>query len=309
MKEVKLFCPASVANVSCGFDVLGFCFDPIGDEMIIRKTAEKGVRITKIEGEDLPFEVEKNVAGVSSLALLEKYPCDFGFQIEIYKKIKPGSGIGSSAASAAGAVFGINELLGKPFDTNKLIEFAMKGEELASRSLHADNIAPIILGGLTLVRSCKSLDVISLPIPPELYAIIIHPKIEIKTSEARSAIDKMIPLVKATEQWGNLAALVSGFYTNDYDLISRSLVDVVAEPYRAKLIPGFYAIKKAALDVGALGSSISGSGPSIFALSKDQQKAQKVKDAMEKAIIPLGIDFEAYISKISPQGIHIISSK
>ncbi len=309
MNQVKVFCPASVANVSCGFDVLGFCFDPIGDEMIIRKTVEKGIRISKITGQDLPLETHKNVAGVSGLALLEEYPCDFGFEIEIHKKIKAGSGIGSSAASSVGAVFGINKLLGDPFGTDQLIKFAMKGEELASGALHADNIAPALLGGLILIRSCENLDIISLPIPSELYATVIHPKIEIKTSEARSAINKMVPLDKATQQWGNLAALISGFYTNDYELIRRSLVDSVVEPYRAKLIPGFDILKQAALNAGALGSGISGSGPSIFALSKGEETANKVKEAMKKSITPLGINFEIYVSKINTQGVRIISSE
>ena len=173
MNKIKIFCPASVANVSCGFDVIGFCLDPIGDEMIIRKTAEKGIRITKIEGQDLPLEAHNNVAGVAGLALLEAHPSAFGFEIEIIKGIKAGSGIGSSAASSAGAVFGINELLGRPFTRGELIQFAMKGEELASGTPHADNVAPVLLGGFTLVRCSKEPDVIGLPSPSELYATVL----------------------------------------------------------------------------------------------------------------------------------------
>jgi len=309
MNKIKIFCPASVANVSCGFDVLGFCLDPIGDEMIIRKTAEKGIRITKIEGQDLPLEAHNNVAGVAGLALLEAHPSAFGFEIEIIKGIKAGSGIGSSAASSAGAVFGINELLGRPFTRGELIQFAMKGEELASGTPHADNVTPVLLGGFTLVRCSKEPDVIGLPSPSELYATVLHPKIELKTSDARAVLKKNIMLEKAIQQWGNLAALVSGLYTNDYDLIGRSLVDVVIEPHRSALIPGFQELKKAATDSGALGSGISGSGPSMFALSRGEAAAIRVGESMRQAFLKYNIEFELHISKINPKGIHIISSK
>ena len=309
MNKIKIFCPASVANVSCGFDVLGFCLDPIGDEMIIRKTAEKGIRITKIEGQDLPLEAHNNVAGVAGLALLEAHPSAFGFEIEIIKGIKAGSDRGISAASSAGAVFGINELLGRPFTRGELIQFAMKGEELASGTPHADNVAPVLLGGFTLVRCSKEPDVIGLPSPSELYATVLHPKIELKTSDARAVLKKNIMLEKAIQQWGNLAALVSGLYTNDYDLIGRSLVDVVIEPHRSALIPGFPGLKKAATDSGALGSGISGSGPSMFALSRGEAAAIRVGESMRQAFLKYNIEFELHISKINPKGIPIISSK
>ena len=306
MKEIKLFAPATVANVSCGFDVLGFCLDPIGDEMIIRKTDQPGVRITKIVGQDLPLVTKKNVAGVAAEALLASLETPYGFEIEIYKNIKAGSGIGSSAASAAGAVFGINELLGRPYSRKELIQFAMKGEELASGVGHADNVSPALLGGFTLVRCNKQVDVIALPSPSELYATIIHPKIELRTADARSVLKKKIPLSKAIEQWGNLAALVSGLYTDDYSLISRSLVDVVIEPERSPLIPFFNDLKAAAVNAGALGSGISGSGPSIYALSKGEETAQKVRQQMEEVFLPMNIDFNTYVSKINAEGIKII---
>lgn len=309
MNEIKIFCPASVANVSCGFDVLGFCLGPIGDEMTIRKTTEKGIKIVKIEGQNLPLDTHKNVAGVAGLALLDAHPSSFGFEIEIKKGIKAGSGIGSSAASSAGAVFGINELLGRPFSRTELIQFAMKGEELASGAAHADNVAPVLLGGFTLVRSSVGPDIIGLPSPSELYATVIHPKIELKTSDSRAVLKKNIMLEKAIEQWGNLAALVSGLHTNDYDLIGRSLVDVVVEPHRSDLIPGFSELKNAAINTGALGSGISGSGPSIFALSKGEQTAIKVGEAMKQAFLKYNIEFEIHVSQINPKGIHIISSK
>jgi homoserine kinase len=307
MESVKVFAPATVANVSCGFDVLGFCLDHVGDEIIVHKSPQPGIRITKIEGQMLPLATKENVAGVAAEALLEKYPTDVGFEIEICKGIKAGSGIGSSAASAAGTVFGINALLGEPFSRNQLIKFAMKGEELASGAAHADNVSPALLGGFTLVRCGKTPDIITLPSPEDLYATIIHPKIELRTADARSVLKKTISLEKGIQQWGNLAALVSALYTNDYDLISRSLVDVVIEPERSVLIPHFNEMKRAALSVGALGSGISGSGPSIFTLSKGHTTAEKAQQALIETFSPLGIEFDTFISKINPKGVEIIS--
>ena len=309
MKSVKLFTPASVANVSCGFDVLGFCLDPVGDDMIIRKSAEKGIRITKITGQDLPLDVHQNVAGVAAMALLEAHPSEYGFEIEINKRIKAGSGIGSSAASSAGAVFGINHLLGSPFTKHELINFAMQGEKLASGSAHADNVSPVLLGGFTLVRSIAPMDVIKLPTPKELVAVIIHPKIELKTSHARAILKKTVTLKSAIQQWGNLGALVSGLYSDNYDLISRSLVDEIIEPYRAMLIPEFAKLKEASMNAGALGCGISGSGPSVYALTKGFENAENVGQAMRKVMQKLGIDFEVHVSKINEEGIKILSEE
>ena len=307
MDSVKVFAPATVANVSCGFDVLGFCLDQVGDEIRIKKTEQPGVRITKIVGQQLPLATKENVAGVAAEALLKKHPTDFGFEIEIYKGIKAGSGIGSSAASSAGTVFGINALLGEPFSRNQLIEFAMKGEELASGTAHADNVSPALLGGFTLVRCGQQPDVISLPCPTELYATIIHPKIELRTADARSVLKQKIPLEKGIQQWGNLAALVSSLYTNDYDLMSRSLVDVVIEPERSVLIPHFKEMKTAAIAAGALGSGISGSGPSIFNLSKGPETADKVRQALINTFSPLDIEFDTFVSPINKNGVQLIT--
>ena len=219
MEELKVFAPATVANLSCGFDVLGCCLDSVGDEMLIRKNDLEKVRITKITGQDLPMETERNVAGVAVMALLEELKSIQGFDIEISKKIKPGSGIGSSAASSAGAVFAVNKLLNEPFTTKDLIKFAMQGELLASGNAHADNVAPALLGGFSLVRSYYPLEVLSLPVPSELMVVILHPLIEIKTKDSRSIIKQNVSLKKAINQWGNLAALVSALYTNDYGLV------------------------------------------------------------------------------------------
>lgn len=304
--EIRIFSPATVANVSCGFDVLGFCLDSVGDEMVIRKTSEKGISITKIEGADLPFEATKNVAGVSALAMLEKLNPDCGFEIEIYKNIKPGSGIGSSSASAAGSVFGINQLLGSPCNKTELTAFAMKGEAVASQSEHADNLAPCIFGGFTLVKSINPLQVLELPTPSELFATVIHPQIEVKTSEARAILPKDIPLSNAIEQWANVGSLVHGLHMADYDLISSALKDVIVEPYRKQLIPHFDALKSNAIKAGALGVGISGSGPSIFALSKGEALADKVAESMFRIYSSTGIDFNIHISPINQQGIKIL---
>ena len=307
MEEIKLFCPTTIANVSCGFDVLGLCLEQPGDEMIIRKSSTPGIQITKIVGQDLPLETEKNVAGVAGLALLnELKEFKAGFEIEIYKNIKPGSGIGSSAASAAGAVFGINQLLNKPYSAKQLIPFAMQGEFLASGALHADNVAPALLGGFTLVRSYEPLDVLKLPVPSQLLATVIHPQLEVKTADARAVLKHTVPLKKAITQWGNLAGLISALYTDDYNLLARCLHDEIIEPLRSVLIPGFNEVKESALSNGALGSGISGSGPSIFALSKDKTTAQEIGNAMAATYKKFKVDYDVHVSSINSEGIKIL---
>lgn len=306
MDEIRIFSPATIANVSCGFDVLGLCLDSVGDEMVITRSAEKGIRIKKIIGADLPLAAEKNVAGVAALALLDVLKPEYGFDITIYKNIKAGSGIGSSAASAAGAVFAINHLLGNPLSNKELVHFAMQGEKLASGSAHADNVAPALLGGFTLIRSYDPLDIIKIDAPNELYATVIHPQIELKTIDARSVLRENITLKKATIQCGNIAGLISGLYTNDYDLIGRSLHDELVEPVRYILIPKFKEIKAAAKKAGALGGGISGSGPSVFALSRGIETAQKAAEAMAAVLEGTGIPFESHVSPINPTGIKIV---
>ena len=306
MKEIKIFTPATVANISCGFDILGLCLDTVGDEMIVREVPEKGIRLTKITGQELPLETHKNVAGVAGLALLEQADASVGYEIEIYKKIKPGSGIGSSAASAAGAVFAINELLGKPFSKQELIYFAMQGEKLASGTEHADNVSPALLGGFTLVRSYHPLDVLKINSPNDLYVTIIHPQIEVKTSDSRAVLKNQVSLNKMVIQMGNFGGLISGLFTNDYDLIGRSLHDEIIEPNRLVLIPEFNKIKKGVIQAGALGAGISGSGPSIFALSKGKETANIVGETMAEIYNTTDIDYDIHVSKINQQGIKML---
>lgn len=306
-ESIKIFSPATVANVSCGFDVLGFCLDSIGDEMVIHKTAEKGIRIIKIDGYDLPYTAEENVAGISALALMKDANPNCGFEIEIYKNIKPGSGIGSSSASAAGSVFGMNALLGNPYTKIQLTEFAMQGEAFASKCMHADNLAPGIFGGFTLVKSCNPLQVIELPTPADLHAVIIHPKIEIKTSEARAILPKMVSLSNAIEQWSNVGSLVHALHTSNYQLLGDSLKDVIVEPLRSQMIPKFNEVKSQALKAGALGCGISGSGPSIFSLCQGYENSMKVADELTKVYSKTDIEFDIYVSSINKKGIRLMN--
>jgi homoserine kinase len=307
MEEIKIFAPATVANLSCGFDVLGCCLESIGDEMLLRKNATGEIRITKITGQDLPVEADKNVAGVAVRALLKELNSQQGFDIEIYKKIKAGSGIGSSAASSAGAVFAVNKLLNDPFSPKELIPFAMEGERLASGNAHADNVAPALLGGFNLIRSYEPLEVIHLPTPQDLRMVILHPLIEVKTMDSRSIIRQNISLQKAVKQWGNLGAFVSALYSNDYDLLGRSLKDEIVEPVRSILIPFFDDLKIIARESGALGFGISGSGPSVFAMCKGEASAKQTGAAIQKYYQEKEIDFDLHLSNIGNEGVKIIS--
>ncbi|WP_339629597.1 homoserine kinase [uncultured Maribacter sp.] len=304
--EIKVFCPATVANISCGFDVLGVALDLVGDEMVVRKVPQKGIKITKITGQDLPKETLNNVAGVAGNAFLLAADYDGGFEIEINKKIKPGSGIGSSAASSTGAVWAMNHLLGNPFTKTELVKFAMEGERLASGVAHADNVAPALFGGFTLVRSYNPLDIVTIPAPFELYVTIIHPQIEIKTSDSRKILKTTISMETGIKQWGNVGGLVAGLFKDDYELIGRSLEDHIVEPIRSILIPGFDEVKKVSLEAGALGSGISGSGPSIFAFSKGEETALKVGEMIKSVYEKIGIAYEIHVSKVNMEGVKLL---
>ncbi len=319
---IKIKAPATVANMVCGFDILGFAVNNPYDEMEMRLVHKAGITIINIDDYNLPTDPEKNVAGAALLALMEEYTTnssneklqnanseniDFskiGFEVKINKLIKPGSGVGSSAASSAGAVVGANYLLGNPFSKDDLVRFAMNGEKVASGVKHADNIAPCIHGGVTLVRSIFPLEVIALP-SPTLYVTIVHPQIEVRTADARSILKQNVKLKDAIKQWGNIAGLVAGLMKSDYDLIGRSLEDVIIEPVRSILIPGFDDLKKACKAVGALGGGISGSGPSIFFLSKKKETALAVENEMKKLYEGLGLAHHTYVTTINQTGVEI----
>jgi homoserine kinase len=288
---------------------MGFALREIGDELIIRQTDKPGLTISAIHGADsLSTKPAQNVVTVAAQALLdslENKP-DTGFDFELTKKVKPGSGLGSSASSSAAAVFGLNELLGKPYSKKQLVPFAMEGERLASGIPHADNVAPSLLGGFILVRSYDPLDVITLDYPEDLFATVVHPQIEIKTADAKKMLRKQIELKDAITQWGNIGGLVSGLAKADYELIGRSLQDVIAEPIRGMLIPSFHEAKQQSLDKGALGCSISGSGPSIFALSQGEETANNVANSFKDLFKSIGLESYVHVSNINTKGAEVL---
>lgn len=304
MKSITIEAPATIANLVCGFDVLGLALNHPVDKMTLSLT-DGGLKITHADSYDLPTEPEKNVAGAALLAMMEEIDEPIGFQLDIDKQIKPGSGLGSSAASSAGAVVAANKLLKVPFSNQDLVRFAMSGEKLASGVKHADNIAPCIYGGVTLIRSIFPLDIVTLQ-APLLYVTVVHPQIEVKTSDARQILRKDVKLKDAIRQWGNIAGLVAGMMKSDYDLIGRSLEDVIIEPVRSILIPGFDAVKKRSKECGALGGGISGSGPSIFMLSRDERIAVEVEKVMKDVYTQAGIDFKTYVTTINSQGVKVV---
>ncbi|WP_192821061.1 homoserine kinase [Rufibacter sp. LB8] len=306
---IKVFAPATVANVCCGFDVLGFALEAPGDEVWARKSETPGITITAVAGaQGLTANPQENVIGVVAQKMLEALDLSIGLELQLHKGMPVGSGLGSSAASSAATAFAVNEVLGKPFSTQDLVIFAMEGERKASGSAHADNVAPSLLGGFVLVRSYEPLDVVPLGVPVDLYCTVLYPQIELKTSLARSILRQEIPLKKGIKQWGNLAGLMAGLLLKDYALIGRSLHDEIFEPERSVLIPLFKEVKAAALAAGALGCGISGSGPSIFALSATKEQAEAARKAMETVYLGSGIETKSYVSKVPPQGVRLVKS-
>jgi homoserine kinase len=302
---VSVHSPATVANMVCGFDVLGFAVNEPYDEMHIRFTDTIGITIINEDAYNLPTVPEENVAGAALLAMLEEISEPVGFELRICKHIKPGSGVGSSAASAAGAVVAANRLLNDRFSKEDLVRFAMNGEKVASGVKHADNIAPCIYGGVTLIRSIFPLDIIPLT-APSLYVTIVHPQIEVRTSDARGILKEQVLLKDAIRQWGNIGGLVAGLLKSDYELIGRSLEDVLIEPVRSILIPGFDKVKIKSKEAGALGGGISGSGPSIFMLSKDEETAKEVEKQMHGVYERLALEHHTYVTTINQNGVKFI---
>ncbi len=307
--RVRVFAPATVANVGSGFDIFGFALNTPGDELLLQVTRQPGVKITRITGENgqLPLEADKNTAGGSILAMLQSLQADFGVQIELYKKMPIGSGLGSSAASAVASVFALNSILKNPLSREELLTFAIEGEKIASgTNVHLDNIAACLYGGFILVRSRKPPDIISIPTPEDLYCTVIHPRIEIKTSMSRQMLRNQIPLETAITQWGNVGGMITALFKKDYSLLSRSLKDVVAEPVRSILIPHFQELNDLAVQCGALGCSIAGSGPSVFALSAGKSTAKKIGAALQQFLSKHQIEHDLYISAINQQGPKIL---
>src|SRR5215217_7453549 len=306
MKDsVKVFAPATVANVVCGYDVLGFAVNEPGDEVIMRFTGGKGITISKITGDDgkLPLNPEKNTVSASVQHYLNHIgKPDTGVEIELHKKMPIGSGLGSSSASTVAGLFAINTLFNNQLSNRELVPFAMKGEELACGYGHADNVAPALMGGFVLIRSYEPLDIISLPFPQDLHAAIVYPEVDVPTKDARQMIRSKVLLKDAVTQWGNVAGLVSGLFMNDYDLICRSMTDILVEPTRSILIPDFAVMKSLALENGALGFGISGSGPSVFALTRDAVTAANITRKLQEHLKGLAINSLSFISEVNKKG-------
>ena len=309
LKEVRVFAPATVANVACGYDVLGFAIDAPGDEVVARHSTKPGLRIVEITGDDgkLPKEVSKNTAGVAAQDLLRHLGMlDRGVELEIHKQMPSGSGLGSSAASAVAGAYAVNKLIGEPLTKKQLLPFAMMGESSADGAWHADNVGPCLLGGIVFIRSNQELDIAQLPVPKRLWVAVVHPELEILTKVAREILPKEVPLENVTQQVGNLGGLLCGLIQEDYELISRSIHDVIAEPRRQKLIPDFYRAKRDAMTSGALGFSISGAGPSVFALCEGEETARRVGAEISRVFSEVPIENQVYVSKINPNGVHVI---
>lgn len=305
METVKIKSPGTVANLVCGFDILGLALNEPADWMELSLLDKPEIIIQNKDDFNLPTDPERNVAGVVLQSIIEKQGGNTGFRLSVEKHIKPGSGIGSSAASAAGAAVAANHLLGNIFSNEELVQFAMNGEKLASGVKHADNIAPCIYGGVTLIRSIHPLDIVSIP-APDMFVTVVHPQIEVRTADARQILKQQVLLKDAIKQWGNIAGLVTGFMKNDYELIGRSLEDVIIEPVRSILIPGFDELKSKCKEAGALGGGISGSGPSVFMLSKNEKKARDVESVMKDIYNRIGIQYNTYVTTINNKGVEIL---
>lgn len=306
LDRIRVFAPATVANMICGFDVLGFAVDRPGDEVKMYRVPEAGVRIRSIQGDDgrLPLDADKNTVSACVKMLLNDLGIsdDLGIEIELIKQMPIGSGLGSSSASTVAGLFAINALLGFPLTKDELMPYCVEGERLACGHGHADNVGPALMGGVTLIRGQEELDVIKLPVPSELYAGIVFPQVDVPTRDARQLIKDKILLKDAVVQWGNIAGLVAGLFQNDYALIGRSMQDVLIEPTRAILIPEFYEMKRIALEHGALSFGISGSGPSVVAISKGHEVAHVVTQKIKEHLFEHGIDSYQYVSAVNIDG-------
>lgn len=308
--KVTAFAPATVANVVCGFDVFGFAVNKPGDVVTMRWSESPGVTITRITGDGakLPLQAEKNTAGVAVIQYLNFVGITRGVQLELTKNLPLGSGMGSSASSAVASLMAINDLAGGLLQKHALLPFAMEAERVACGSAHADNIAPALLGGFVLIRSYNPLDVINIPYPTQLHCALVHPHIELKTKDARQLLRQSVPLVNAIAQWGNTAGLVAGLMQADFDLIGRAMVDMVAEPARSLLIPGYQNVKDAAKRAGAIGCGISGSGPTMFSLCEGEGVANSVGAAMSAAFNSIGLSSDIFISSLNNEGATILKT-
>ncbi|WP_437922373.1 homoserine kinase [Sphingobacterium sp. LRF_L2] len=310
-EQVHVFAPATVANMICGFDVLGFALDYPGDEVKMYRVAEPGVRIRAIHGDDgrLPLDADKNTVSACVKMLLEHLGIadELGVEIELTKHMPIGSGLGSSSASTVAGLFAINSLLGNPLSKEELMPFCVEGERLACGHGHADNVAPALMGGVTLIRGYDPLDIVRLPVPNELYAGVVFPQVDVPTRDARQLIKEKVWLKDAVTQWGNIAGLIAGLYEGDYALIGRSMQDVLIEPTRAILIPEFYEMKRLALEAGALSFGISGSGPSVVAIARGKEAAERAASRIQQHLTDCDIESLKYVSSVNVNGPKILN--
>lgn len=301
----KVFAPATISNAGPGFDTFGFALDRLGDVIEVRANKERGVRISDITGDNrkLSRNIKKNTASVAALSLLNAIDADFGIDMIINKRMPFASGLGSSAASAVAAALAVNSLLKNKLDNDKVLLHALDGEQIASAgNIHADNVAPAFYGGFTIVRSITPLDIIKLPFSQSLTCLIIYPHIEITTKESRKILPKQVPIGTAVKQSANAGALIAGILTNDYKLVSRSMVDAIAEPYRLGLIPHYDELKSLLFEHDALNFNISGSGPTVFSFFEDIQKADRAKMQILIKLIEMKMDADVFLSKVNQKG-------
>lgn len=307
MESVHVFAPASVANVGCGYDTMGFSLEGIGEEVIVSKRADELLVITEIVGADLPKDPKQNVATIAIQSYLEALHSHQGFDVKIIKHFRPGSGLGASASSAAGAVFAANELLGRPLSKGALLPHALEGEAFASKCYHADNVAPALLGGFQVIRSYDPLELFEVPVNIDLNILVIFPDVQVKTAESKQLLPKEIAVPTARNQWANTAGLIHALHTGDPFLLKRSIEDHIAEPVRKNLIPHYDAIKNIVNEAGAVGFNISGSGPSMFALFESASQCEEAERAIQTLYHSHNIDFKPFHSKIDTQGCRVIS--
>ena len=309
MESIKVQAPATVANVGCGYDTIGFALDGVYEEIVVSKRKDERLVIQSIEGADLPLDYEQNVATIAVKSLLDHVGVYAGFDFHIKKFFNPGSGLGSSASSAAGAVYAVNELLSSPLQTSELLPFALEGEAFASKCYHADNVAPSLLGGFVVIRSYDPLDYFALPLADELHVLIIRPSVEIKTSEAKGIVPKFLDIATTRNQWGNLASLVHALHVKDWGRLKVSIDDFIAEPVRKTLIPGYEAVRAITHNHECVGFNISGSGPSMFALFSNAENLAMAKFEIQELYAKKGSSCDFFESQMSDQGCKVIEGK
>ncbi len=307
MKKVNVFAPASIANLGCGFDIMGLALDEVGDVLEMSVREGDGLSIENLSGVPLPEDIEQNVITPVIRKFMQMTGNRAQVDVVIREKIFPGSGIGSSSASSAAAAFGINELFGAPLSEEEVVLCAMEGENLASGGYHADNAAPAVMGGIVLIRGYEPLDLIKLPVPGDFYCAVLHPHLVVSTKEARSILPKEVPMHAAVAQWGNVGGLVAGLYSGNIGLVGRSMRDAVAEPYRKAFIPGFDELRRKVLESGSLAMNIAGSGPSVFALADRRERARKAGEIFERHFAERGIEYHSYVVKVSNKGARLIA--